>query len=98
MNQIFEIPESLCPFCGYLMSEMACANKRREAVPAPRAGDFSVCFACLEVSVFDSDLELRKLTLEEHRELFFSASYREIAQVRAKNILARQRRAGAENG
>lgn len=57
-----DLPRSLCPTCGYHMDAATCVTK--EAV-APKADDFSLCMKCGEILVFNPDLTLRAVELND---------------------------------
>ncbi len=63
----FEIPEAVCPSCGYKME--AATNATGKGTPAP--GDISMCFGCTEVLTFNADMTQRALTPEEFLDLPF---------------------------
>ena len=56
------IPLSKCPFCGNKKLDLAAPVTKDEA-PVP--GDFTVCFKCGGLLLFDLDLQLRKPTEDE---------------------------------
>lgn len=51
-----------CPFCGYNIDQAT-------GEQIPREGDVTMCFKCLNISVFDVDLKLNKLSEELFAEL-----------------------------
>jgi hypothetical protein len=60
------IPKASCPKCGYRMDR---TSDPHGGDARPSEGDASVCLACGNVSVFNSDLSMRQPTAAE-KELF----------------------------
>jgi hypothetical protein len=56
-----KIPEQCCPFCGKSITTV-----KGEGLPIE--GDVTVCYECLEISVFDDQLKMRKPTADEEKE------------------------------
>lgn len=57
-------PDNCCPFCGYKVNRAT----DPQANAQPNAGDWSVCFSCAALMVFNADLTLRKPTEKEAQE------------------------------
>lgn len=57
----YETPPNKCQSCGETCD---CASHKDTKEP-PQKGDFSVCFYCGEIHVFDENLKLRKATQDE---------------------------------
>jgi Na+-translocating ferredoxin:NAD+ oxidoreductase RNF subunit RnfB len=63
-------PGSQCPSCGLQCTGAAgVVADKTEGVPTPSPGDFTVCIACGNVLAFDENLQLRKLTPAEERDV-----------------------------
>ena len=82
---ITRIPECRCLNCGYKMDSAGGANTEAAAEP----GCICLCIACGAVMVFDDDLTLRGMTLEEMDELTNDAETMQFlaGQVRAIHML-----------
>jgi hypothetical protein len=55
-----------CPHCGKL-NECHTSVSDPDAIPGP--GDMSFCFTCGGIAVYDEDLQLTHLTLEQMEEV-----------------------------
>lgn len=56
------VPTCACPVCGYKLDRATDASGKA-AIPAE--GDVSVCIDCTAFLVFQQDLTVREMTLEE---------------------------------
>lgn len=56
-----------CPDCGKTID--AAGNASLDETGPPSPGDWSLCFACSAVLVFDENLRVRRPTLAEQAEL-----------------------------
>lgn len=59
------MPPTDCPECGKLLDGAAAPGSDAE----PKAGDFSICFGCQFIHVFNEDLSLRAPTEEDLMDL-----------------------------
>jgi len=55
-----KIEGNICPYCG-LRNDGASSYKREDEEYTPSENDFSICFYCCEVSVFNKNLKLEKV-------------------------------------
>ncbi len=53
--------ENTCPFCGYFSD--CVSHLQQDALP--KEGDVSFCIKCGEVSLFDKELKLGKINMDE---------------------------------
>lgn len=54
------LKETFCPYCS---KKLDAAFSQSEPDAIPIAGDVTVCSGCLEISEFDSDLNLKKVDI-----------------------------------
>jgi hypothetical protein len=57
--QITITKESKCPYCGYIIDRASGDGK-------PKDGDITICFECLSLSEFTSEMTLKKLDEEKY--------------------------------
>lgn len=55
----YRAPQRLCPSCNKTLN----AHTAVTGVEGPEEGDATVCFGCLSVLVFDSELQLKAVEL-----------------------------------
>lgn len=58
----YQTPQSACPSCGYPADAVTPTGGKSRG---PRAGDFSVCLNCGEITVFNKDLTRRLAELND---------------------------------
>lgn len=51
-----------CPYCG---RENNAVHEIHDGQKPPDEGDYSICWGCGEISIFERNLELRKATVPE---------------------------------
>lgn len=61
MTHTTRTPECNCPYCGHKFDRVTSVAK----YASPNPGDFTLCIKCSCLMVFDADLRVRGLTVEE---------------------------------
>jgi hypothetical protein len=83
----FHVAEDSCPKCGaHLDAAMPVGKEEDTARPAP--GDYSVCITCGALLVFEKNMRVRELSLEE-METMESDTVKMLLLSRAKVFLLR---------
>jgi hypothetical protein len=68
MNEDYIVPRSPCPYCGHKMDRAFVADPNgKDSEPKP--GDITLCIRCGGAIVFDEQIQFRKPTLQESREI-----------------------------
>lgn len=62
----FVFEDTKCPCCGHVMNAVTGAEGESES---PNPGDVSVCIECTSYLIFDHDLKLQVMTVDEVCEL-----------------------------
>lgn len=68
MSATFDHPKTTCPTCGYVMDRATLLENYNPPEP-PEPGDISVCAKCGEITVFEDDLSLRLMDLDDALEM-----------------------------
>ena len=68
-----------CPWCD---AEMDAATSIDPGSRAPQPGDFTVCFHCAQITRFDADLQMAKVTDADVREHLDAETYAHLMLVR----------------
>lgn len=63
------IKKSLCPYCDSELDGATGVDEEGNANRLPKPGDISICYKCANISMFDDELNLRRLTIEEEKEV-----------------------------
>lgn len=66
MTKITRYSPVFCRGCGYMTDAAACAD---DPDAEPSVGDLSFCLNCGHPAIYDRNLHLRELTLEDYRAL-----------------------------
>ena len=64
------VPEFRCPYCNHRMNTIGTIYD----MPADTVGHLFCCLECGEIGIFDVDLQLRKATPEEVKEILAADS------------------------
>ena len=77
-----------CPHCGYESDATTGVSCKQR----PDPGCVNVCIECLEVSLFDEQLKLRRMTEEEERNVMRCAQSWNVIEAIRKAIITAKRR------
>ena len=72
----YHTPESICPYCGRHTDGAA-------GPEPPEPGAISICIQCYNLGIFDTDLKIRKPTVEEFGDIRTNPTvWKEIEMIR----------------
>jgi len=78
------IPETRCPNCDYRVDSVTCPHTP-EALPSP--GDCMLCLACGKWNIYGADMQLRRPTNKEARELNTNTTCRQVRALWMETIM-----------